>query len=58
MSDYDYMKKERIRTSIAMISNVAECVHKTCVDRVPERYVKRDYIIDKLYDPKKSVRLP
>lgn len=48
---------ERIKRSILLVSDIETLMHKSYVDRVPENFVKRDYIIDKIYDPRKSVEI-
>ena len=52
---YNHFDKERLKISLLLANNTEINIHRSCVDRVPENYKRREYIIDKIYDPKKSV---
>lgn len=53
----DPYNNKRIKISLLLANSEEGRIHKSYVDRIPERYKRSEYIIDKIYDPRKSVEI-
>lgn len=57
-SDYYYhFDKERLKVCVLLAKSTNIIKHTSYVDKVPETFKRREYIIDKIYEPRKSVEI-
>lgn len=54
IGDNNRFDKKKIVQGFMLVNKKEEKTHTSYVDRIPERYKKCDYLIEKIYDPKEG----
>lgn len=56
ISDYYFGNNtNKLKTNYILMSDLSNQVHTSNVDRIPRQYIRRDYIVDKIYYPNKML---